>query len=121
MLGVKTKFNKKEEGGGSSSNESKSKSHSALSLNKNFYVNSEIHLAFAENISREFVPEDFSLHYQRSLFSSMVSLVRETWQSMRQQTQHLPASVQARFGGAAEPDAAFVKLYDALRETEPTF
>ena len=33
----------------------------------------------------------------------------------------LPASVQARFGGAAEADAAFVKLYDTLQETEPTF
>ena len=33
----------------------------------------------------------------------------------------LPASVQARFGGGAEPDAAFTKLYDALQETQPTF
>ncbi len=33
----------------------------------------------------------------------------------------LPASVQARFGGGAAPDAAFAKLYDALQETEPTF
>jgi HD-like signal output (HDOD) protein len=32
----------------------------------------------------------------------------------------LPATVQARCGGAG-PDAAFVKLYDALQETEPTF
>jgi HD-like signal output (HDOD) protein len=33
----------------------------------------------------------------------------------------LPASVQAKFGGGATADAAFVKLYDALQETEPTF
>jgi HD-like signal output (HDOD) protein len=32
----------------------------------------------------------------------------------------LPAPVRARFGGEA-PDAAFVKIYGALRETEPTF
>jgi HD-like signal output (HDOD) protein len=34
----------------------------------------------------------------------------------------LPPPVRARFSGASgQPDAAFVKLYDALQETEPTF
>jgi len=34
----------------------------------------------------------------------------------------LPSVVQARFSvGAGQPDAAFVKLYEALQETEPTF
>ncbi|HEY4956948.1 MAG TPA: HDOD domain-containing protein [Caldimonas sp.] len=34
----------------------------------------------------------------------------------------LPPTVRARFAGAdGQPDAAFVKLYDALQETEPTF
>jgi hypothetical protein len=32
----------------------------------------------------------------------------------------LPAAVQARFGGAG-PDAAFVRLYEAVQEIEPTF
>ena len=32
----------------------------------------------------------------------------------------LPPAVQARYGGGSAPDAAFDKLYDALRETEPT-
>jgi HD-like signal output (HDOD) protein len=31
----------------------------------------------------------------------------------------MPPSVRARFGGGATPDAAFVKLYEALQETEP--
>jgi maltose alpha-D-glucosyltransferase / alpha-amylase len=40
----------------------------------------ELHLALASGTTREFAPEEFSLHYQRSLFSSMQSLVRETLQ-----------------------------------------
>lgn len=41
----------------------------------------ELHKALASNTQqKEFAPEDFSLHYQRSLFASMVSLVRETFQ-----------------------------------------
>ncbi|MDB5192350.1 MAG: treS, partial [Segetibacter sp.] len=41
----------------------------------------EMHLALASGNEKDFVPEDFSLHYQRSLFSSMQSLVREAYQS----------------------------------------
>ena len=34
----------------------------------------------------------------------------------------LPPAAQARFSGAGgQPDAAFLKLYEALQETEPTF
>ncbi len=40
----------------------------------------EMHLALAAGTSKDFKPEDFSLHYQRSLFASMLSLVRGTYQ-----------------------------------------
>lgn len=42
----------------------------------------QMHLALAAGAGlKEFAPEDFSLHYQRSLFSSMQSLVREVFQN----------------------------------------
>ncbi|TDH24162.1 maltose alpha-D-glucosyltransferase [Segetibacter sp. 3557_3] len=42
----------------------------------------QMHLALASGTSlKEFAAEDFSLHYQRSLFSSMQSLVRETYEN----------------------------------------
>ncbi|WP_121354424.1 maltose alpha-D-glucosyltransferase [Flavisolibacter nicotianae] len=53
----------------------------------------ELHLALAENLSREFVPEEFSLHYQRSLFSSFTSLVRETWQNLDKKSAALPEAL----------------------------
>jgi maltose alpha-D-glucosyltransferase/alpha-amylase len=55
----------------------------------------EVHLALAGNLTREFAPEEFSLHYQRSLFSSFTSLVRETWQTMERQSGSLPQEMQA--------------------------
>ena len=42
----------------------------------------EMHLALASTTDQpDFVPEDFSLHYQRSLYSSFQSLVRATLQN----------------------------------------
>jgi maltose alpha-D-glucosyltransferase/alpha-amylase len=55
----------------------------------------EVHLALANDISKEFAPEEFSLHYQRSLFSSFTSLVRETWQTISRKSHTLPEPVQA--------------------------
>lgn len=55
----------------------------------------EVHLAMAGNTSREFLPEDFSLHYQRSLFSSFTSLVRETWDNIDRHLPAVPAHLQA--------------------------
>jgi maltose alpha-D-glucosyltransferase / alpha-amylase len=43
----------------------------------------ELHLALLDiSFEKDFLPEDFSLHYQRSLFSSMQSLVREGFSNM---------------------------------------
>jgi maltose alpha-D-glucosyltransferase/alpha-amylase len=49
----------------------------------------ELHLALASSTEKDFAPEEFSLHYQRSLFSSMQSLVRETLQSTARHLQAL--------------------------------
>jgi maltose alpha-D-glucosyltransferase/alpha-amylase len=56
----------------------------------------ELHLALAQSkASKEFSPEDFSLHYQRSLFSSMLALVRETYHTMEQTEKLVSAAEQA--------------------------
>ncbi len=47
-----------------------------------------------------FSPEEFSLHYQRGLFSSFQSLVRETFQLLKKQSKYLPERMRE--------DAAYV-------------
>lgn len=55
----------------------------------------EMHLALASGTgTKEFAPEDFSLHYQRSLFAGLQTLVRESYQSQRNQLKHVPDSVK---------------------------
>ncbi|HEY0059678.1 MAG TPA: alpha-glucosidase C-terminal domain-containing protein, partial [Flavisolibacter sp.] len=55
----------------------------------------EMHLALSKDPHlKDFVGEEFSLHYQRSLFSSMQSLVRETFQTLYKQLGGLPRAVQ---------------------------
>ncbi|MDB5230385.1 MAG: alpha-amylase [Chitinophagaceae bacterium] len=57
----------------------------------------EMHLALAASTYiKEFRPEEFSLHYQRSLFSSMQSLVRETYDVLSRQS--------SKTGALIEPD-----------------
>ncbi|MEM9325091.1 MAG: maltose alpha-D-glucosyltransferase [Bacteroidota bacterium] len=41
-----------------------------------------------------FSPEEFSLHYQRGLFSSFQALVRESFQLLKKQIKHLPELLQ---------------------------
>lgn len=56
----------------------------------------EMHIALASNSTHpDFKPEEFSLHYQRSLFSSLQSLVRSTYQTLRKRIKHLPPELQA--------------------------
>ena len=44
----------------------------------------QLHLALAQaKTVKAFIPENFSLHYQRSLFSSMLATIRETFQTMQ--------------------------------------
>jgi maltose alpha-D-glucosyltransferase/alpha-amylase len=56
----------------------------------------ELHLALASGTGKDMKPEAFSLHYQRSLFSSITSLVRETYQNLARHQQALPADMQER-------------------------
>ena len=55
----------------------------------------ELHLALASGVdNKDFRPEPFSLHYQRGLFSSLQSLVRETYQNLSRNKARLPADMQ---------------------------
>jgi maltose alpha-D-glucosyltransferase/alpha-amylase len=55
----------------------------------------EMHLALnSHNDNPDFEPEAFSLHYQRSLFSSLTSLVRGTFQSLEKNIKKLSPSTQ---------------------------
>ncbi len=56
----------------------------------------ELHLALASGTGKDMKPEAFSLHYQRSLYASIVSLVRETYQNLGRNQQSLPVDMQER-------------------------
>jgi len=56
----------------------------------------EMHLAMACATGKDLKPEPFSLHYQRSLFSSMQSLVRETYQTLGRNKTALPEGIRNR-------------------------
>lgn len=50
----------------------------------------ELHLALAAGTTPEFRPEEFSLHYQRSLYSGLQSLGREAFQTLERRWPYLP-------------------------------
>ena len=54
----------------------------------------QMHLALASIPTKDFQPEEFSLHYQRSLFSAMQSLVREGFQSLQRNYNKLPDNIR---------------------------
>jgi maltose alpha-D-glucosyltransferase/alpha-amylase len=54
----------------------------------------EMHLAMASGNGPSFAPEPFSLHYQRSLFSGMQSLVRESFGRLNGQLSQVPPTLQ---------------------------
>ncbi|MEM7549143.1 MAG: maltose alpha-D-glucosyltransferase [Bacteroidota bacterium] len=55
----------------------------------------EMHVALASNSSDgSFKPESFSLHYQRSLFSSLQSLTRSAFQLLQKNIPNLDADIQ---------------------------
>lgn len=55
----------------------------------------EMHIALASHPDEKgFEPEAFSLHYQRSLYSSLQTLVRSTYQSLEKNLSKLPESFQ---------------------------
>ncbi|MFD2999558.1 maltose alpha-D-glucosyltransferase [Pontibacter toksunensis] len=55
----------------------------------------EMHLALGSiNDEKDFTPEEFSLHYQRSLYSSLTSLVRSNFDSLQKHLPNLPENVR---------------------------
>ena len=55
----------------------------------------EMHLALASNSELPgFQPEEFSLHYQRSIYSSLQSLVRVAFQSLGRTVKKLPEDIK---------------------------
>ncbi|MGZ5248193.1 MAG: maltose alpha-D-glucosyltransferase, partial [Flavitalea sp.] len=55
----------------------------------------EMHLALASKpMLKDFAPEPFSLHYQRSLFSGMQTLVRSAFSPGKEQINRLPEQVR---------------------------
>ncbi|GAB3225293.1 maltose alpha-D-glucosyltransferase [Spirosoma arcticum] len=55
----------------------------------------EMHHALASNATlKDFAPEAFSLHYQRSLFSGLQSLVRESYHPQPQAIERLPIDIR---------------------------
>jgi maltose alpha-D-glucosyltransferase/alpha-amylase len=57
----------------------------------------ELHLALKDlSFEKDFLPEEYSLHYQRSLFSSMQSLVREGFSNM-EKADDIPAIAKEHF------------------------
>ncbi len=56
----------------------------------------QLHLALVQSKDlKDFIPENFSLHYQRSLFSSMLALVRETFQTVHRNKSIVPEDEKA--------------------------
>ncbi len=55
----------------------------------------QLHLALASGKQPAFIPEEFSLHYQRSLFSSFQTLVRMAFTTLARKLKTLPDSVRA--------------------------
>jgi maltose alpha-D-glucosyltransferase/alpha-amylase len=55
----------------------------------------EMHLALASATEKDLKPEEYSLHYQRSLYSSMQSLVREAYQNLQRHYSGLPDEIRA--------------------------
>ena len=62
----------------------------------------QVHKALAASLDKNLEPEEFSLHYQRSLFSSMTSLVRETGQVVEKKIDGAPAAVRDEVQGIAD-------------------
>lgn len=75
----------------------------------------ELHLALAEGKKADFRPEEFSLHYQRSMFSSFQSLVRRSYQTLARNMDRLDANEQTianQIAGMKEEVLArFRKIY----------
>jgi maltose alpha-D-glucosyltransferase/alpha-amylase len=82
----------------------------------------QMHQALASDKNqKDFAPEDFSLHYQRSLFSALQSLVRESEQIQKTSVKELPDSVkndvEQLMGRKEEVLATFRRIYSKKLDT----
>jgi len=62
----------------------------------------EVHLTLANAQRKDFKPEEYSLHYQRSLFSSMQALIRESFQNLERNFDKLPEDTKQTAKAIAE-------------------
>ena len=83
----------------------------------------EMHRALAAGTTSGFVPEAFSLHYQRSLFAGFQSLIRESFQSLKRALKRLPdqftADAELVLNGKSELQNTLKRIYaDKLDATK---
>ncbi len=72
----------------------------------------EMHRALAAHPEeKDFEPEPFSLHYQRSLFSSLQSLTRNAFQNLQKNIRYLPDHIQAEAKEVLEMKADVLKIF----------
>ncbi|WP_080056030.1 maltose alpha-D-glucosyltransferase [Spirosoma aerolatum] len=76
----------------------------------------QMHRALASDKTLgDFAPEEFSLHYQRSLYAGFQSLVRESYQTQKRNLQRLPEDVRQDveriLGRKEEVLALFKRIY----------
>lgn len=75
----------------------------------------QMHLALAAGTGlKDFAPEDFSLHYQRSLFSSMQSLVRATFQNKNEKLQNIPVDIKAQLEEVFDKKEDLLKIFKRI-------
>lgn len=82
----------------------------------------QLHQALAKQDDAAFGREPFSLHYQRSLFSGLQSLVRETFDNIGKKQKELPAHLQVIVPGLLQKRNDLLQLlkrvYDHKLETD---
>ncbi|MTI27514.1 maltose alpha-D-glucosyltransferase [Fulvivirga kasyanovii] len=75
----------------------------------------EMHLALAEHPEEsDFEPEPFSLHYQRSLYSSLQSLTRSTFQNLQKGISRLPEEIQREAGEVLEMKGQVLRCFKRI-------
>ncbi|MFC5410219.1 maltose alpha-D-glucosyltransferase [Larkinella bovis] len=81
----------------------------------------QMHLALARSSHKDFVPEEFSLHYQRSLFAGMQSLVRENYQHLARRLKDAPALIKPEIESILDKKPAVLavmkRIYDHKIDT----
>jgi len=75
----------------------------------------EMHIALSSvNDVPDFQPEEFSLHYQRSLFSSFQTLVRETFQNQSKNLKRLPDYLKSEVEEILSMKADILNIYKRI-------